>query len=135
MKRRWRLLWVWVAVVFLLLFPHHRLSLSAGDRCGVGSGEFICTWCRTSLAARPAFSPSQASALEMCIIYFEFLVTDNVGPPWLDHRGPPGARAYSGPWVRCKAAGQAGCVSSRQRISSEEIPDKKQTRGFSTGFS
>ena len=144
MKRRWCLLWVWMAVGFLLLFPHRRVSVqhppqSAGDRSSLGPSEFMCTWCRTLLPVSSTLSQSRASPLEMFTVYSEFLITDNVGLSWLDHRGPPGARACGQPRVRCKAASQTGSVSSRQSTSpSQKFPTpcrKNQTGGFSTAFS
>lgn len=100
---------MWVAVVFLLLFPHHRLALqyppqNAGDRSDLGPSAFLCTGCRTLLEASSAFPPTRISPLELFIIHSEFLITDNVDPPWLDHRGPPGTLACSRTWVRYKAA-------------------------------
>jgi len=113
---------LWVAVVFLLLFPNHLVSMrlppqSTHDRSGLGPREFMNTWYETLPAASPAFSQSCASPVAMFTIYCEFLITDDVGPPRLDRRGPPGARACIRPWVRCKTASQAGSVSSRRTTS------------------
>jgi hypothetical protein len=143
MRRGCCLLWLWVAVVFLLLFPNHLVSMqlptqSAHDRSGLGPREFMDTWYETLPAARPAFSQRCTSPVAMFAIYCDFLITDDVGPPRPDRRGPPGARACSRPWVRCKTANQAGNVSSERSPSPQKFPRpslKNQTGGFSTAFS
>jgi hypothetical protein len=136
MKRGWRLLWVGMAVLFLLLFPHHCVSQhppqSAGDSSSLGPSKFIC---RTPLAASPSFSQSRASLVEMFTIYSELLITDDVGPPWLDHRGPPGARACSRSWARCKAASQTGSVREHRSSKNSQCTAEKTNGRFSTSFS
>jgi hypothetical protein len=121
MKRGWLLLWVWVAVAFLLWIPHHRVCRNhrpqaAWDRAAFGPSEFVSTWCKALWAANPAFTRSRVGPrLECSTPHSEFLITDGVGLPWLDYRGPPDADACSQRLViSCKAAGQAGSESNRK---------------------
>ena len=72
---------------------------SASDRSSLRPSEFH------GLAASPVFSQSRACPLEMFTTYSEISITDDVGPRWLDHRGPPGARACSRPWTLCSSRG------------------------------
>ena len=138
MKRGGWVLWGWVGVVFLLLLPQHPVSLhhspqSAGERLIVGQCEFVCTWSRVLPAVSTAFPRSRAGPLESFVTHSGFSILDDVGPPWVEYRGPPGAPACSRPWVRCKAASQAGSVSSRQSTFPAEIPalqPSKPNSGF-----
>jgi hypothetical protein len=113
--KRW-LCWLFLAVgvVFLLWIPHRPVSPpsyppAAGDQSVLSQNEFVFTWCRVLRAASPTFPRNRAGPLEFFATHSAFLITDNNGPPWLDHRGPPGPNARSQDLVTsCKAAGQAG---------------------------
>jgi hypothetical protein len=137
--KRW-LGWLFCAVglVFLLCIPHRPVSPPsyppvAGDPSVLSPNEFVFTWCRVLRAASPAFPRNRAGPLEFFATHSAFLITDDNGPPWLDHRGPPGPNACSQDLVTsCKGAGQAG---SLRRALSNKIPGEFKIRGFATRFS
>jgi hypothetical protein len=99
--KRW-LCWLFLAVgvVFLLWIPHRLVSAhpyppAAGYQSVLSQNEFVSTWCRAWRAASPAFPRNRAGPLEFFATHSAFLITDDNGPPWLDHRGPPGPNACS----------------------------------------
>ena len=105
MKRKW--LWVWTGVLFLLgMFPSFVfLPLrrpGAADRAVLGPRAWVSAWCANLPLAWSRAGPRKSFAPHL-----EFLITTDVGPLWLDHRGPPGPRGCSRLRVSgCKAAGQ-----------------------------
>jgi hypothetical protein len=94
MKRWLCLFFLWVRVLSLLLIPGHQASLNqhphARDRSVVRSGEFVSTLFRVLIATSPAWTRSRAGPSESSTTRFALLTADDVGPPWLDYRGPPG---------------------------------------------
>jgi hypothetical protein len=119
MKRKW--LWVWTGVLFLLgmfppsvCLPLHRPD--AAGRAVLGPRAWVSAWCATLPLAWSRAGPRKSFAPHL-----EFLIAADVGPLWLDHRGPPGPRGYSRLRVRgCKAAGQLGSVGNRH----DNLPPK-----------
>jgi hypothetical protein len=129
MKRWLCLFFLWVGVLSLLLIPGHQASLNqhphARDRSVVRPGEFVSTLFRVLLATSPALSRSRAGPSESSAIRFALLTADDVGPPWLDYRGPPGVCGktlgqFAGRWPGRSAA------SNRRRVRFvHEIPAVK----------
>lgn len=137
--KRW-LCWLFLAVgvVFLLWIPHRPVSPppyppAAGDHSVLSQNEFVSIRCRSLRAVNPAFPRNRAGQLEFFATHSAFLITDDNGPPGLDHRGPPGPNACSQDLVTsCKAPGQAGSLTGE---ISNKIPGEFKIRGFATGFS
>jgi len=120
MKRGWAWLWTWVGVLSLLWILHPFLCLHhhrpvAEDQAVLGPSEFIFA-SRTAVpgaSGPPAWS--RAGPRESFVLHWEFLITHDVGPLWLDHRGSPGPPGYRQLLVTgCKAAGQLGSVESNR---------------------
>ena len=103
MKRWLCLFFLWVGIVSLLLIPGHQASLNqhpyARDRSVVRSGEFVSTLFRVLIETSPAFTRSRAGPSESSATRFALLTADDLSPPWLDYRGPPGVCGR--PWVGC----------------------------------
>ena len=136
MKRKW--LWVWTGVLFLLgmfppfvCLPLHRPGVA--DRAVLGTRAWVSAWCATLPLAWSRAGPRKSFAPHL-----EFLITTDVVPLWLDHRGPPGPCGCSRLRVSgCKAAGQLGSVGNRQGTALISRPPESQSkaRSFSTAFS
>ena len=134
-----------VGVVLLLWILHHQVSSylhpAAQDPSVLTQNQFTSRWCRALRAASPAFPRNRAGGpLESFARHSAFLITDDVGPPWLDHRGPPGPNACSQGLVTksCRATGQAGGqkgVPSTFQRNSGSPPGESKIRGFATRFS
>lgn len=123
MKRGWAWLWMWVGVLSLLwiLHPflclHHHRPVAEG-RAVLGPSEFVLTWCTAGPAASTPPAWNRVGPRESFALHSEFLTAQDVGPLWLDHRGPPDPREYRQLLVTsCKAAGQAGRVESGESTS------------------
>ena len=104
MKRWLCLFFLCVGIVSLLLIPGHQASLNqhphARDRSVVRSGEFVSTLFGVLIATSPALTRSRADPSESSETRFALLTADDVSPPWLDYRGPPGVCGR--PWVSCR---------------------------------
>ena len=142
MKRKW--LWVWAGVLFLLwMFPPfvclHPHRPGAGERAVLGPRALVSAWCTAAPTASPPLARSRAGPRKSFAPHLEFLISADLDPPRLHHRGPPGPCGCSRLWIRgCKAAGQLGSVGSRQGTSLPNfwVPREPiQTTGFATGFS
>lgn len=141
MKRAWGWLWLWVGVLFLLCILHAQRP-TEWARAVLARSAFVSTWLTARWGASTAFAWSRAGPRESfaLLLRSEFWNAVDVGPPWLDHRGPPGppgCRHFA--VTGCKAAGQAGSQRSEKSTSLPPIPEppnsKSKTRGFSTAFS
>ena len=118
MKRKW--LWVWAGVLFLLwmfppfvcLYPHRP---GAGERAILGPRALVSAWYTAAPTASPPLARSRAGPGKSFAPHLEFLISADLDPPWLHHRGPPGPCGCSRLRVRgCKAAGQLGSAENRQ---------------------
>jgi len=141
MKRWLCLFFLWVGIVSLLLIPGHQASLNqhpyARDRSVVRSGEFVSTLFRVLIETSPAFTRSRAGPSESSATRFALLTADDLSPPWLDYRGPPGVCGR--PWVGC-----SGRPGRRPPVMGEEsasftklLPSSYQIKrlSFATAFS
>lgn len=115
--------------------------------CVAAWGRSVGVWEEPSLAppttapaawkARPRqahTTPSESRAIHLAL-----LTEGDVGPPWLDSRGPPGK--VHGTWVDSRAADQIGSPQSEGSLcfpyNCQAPPSRQppQERGFATGFS
>ncbi len=116
--KRW-LCWffLWVGVLSLLLIPGHQASLNqhphARDRSVVRSGEFVSTLFGVLIATSPALTRSRADPSESSETRFALLTADDVSPPWLDYRGPPGVCGR--PWGGCSGLASLAAASNGRR--------------------
>jgi len=114
MKRWAWLALAWVGVVcvlFSLCFQvvvrgwNHPACIACGDR-SVGS------WRGPARAAQsPELSQARAGLLEDLAIHFVRLTDCDIGPPWLDTRGPPGL---------CRRPGSTGRLSAQADSSKQQ---------------
>jgi len=120
MKRGWAWLWTWVGVLSLLWILHPFLCLHhhrpvAEDQAVLGPSEFIFASRTAGPGASGPLAWSRAGPRESFVLHWEFLITHDVGPLWLDHRGSPGPPGNRQLLVTgCKAAGQLGSVESNR---------------------
>jgi hypothetical protein len=143
MKRWLGLVFAWAGVVCLLLSLPHQASLihdphAGGDRSVGRWRESVAASSRALLATSAEFIRSRADPFEsLAANYYALWIVHNVGPPWLDYRGPPAAGGR--PWVSCKAAGRTGSTSNGQSTFPQrnfQPPwDQTENLGFATGFS
>src|SRR5271165_3159175 len=142
MKRWLGLVIAWVGVVCLLLSLPHPASLihdlhAGGDRSVGRWRESVAASSRALLATSTESIRSRAGPFQSFAAHYSLWTAHDVGPPWLDYRGPPAACGR--PWVTCQAAGQTGSASNGQSTFPQrnfQLPGTKpKMRGFATGFS
>lgn len=141
MKRWLCLFFLWVGVLSLLLIPGHQASLNqhlhARDRSAVRPAEFVSTLFRVLIATSPALTRSRAGPSESSTTRFALLTADDVSPPWLDYRGPPGVCGR--PWVGCSGLARPAAASMGEESASytKLLPSSCQIKrvSFATAFS
>jgi hypothetical protein len=122
MKRWFCLLLLCWGVVCLLLIIDPPTGVHPGQQAGWGGSvdggrESVPSPIEALLTTSLEFIRRRTGPLESFATRRVLLTAvDDVGPPWLDQRGPPGACGK--PWVSCKPAGQA----SRQTDRAEHTP-------------
>src|SRR5271170_1345152 len=114
MKRWLGLVIAWVGVVCLLLSLPRPASLihdlhAGGDRSVGRWRESVAASSRALLSTESI--RSRAGPFQSFAANYVWTAHD-VGPPWLDYRGPPAACGR--PWVTCQAAGQTRSASNGQ---------------------
>lgn len=141
MKRWFCLLFICLGVVCLSLILGHQVAVNHSqharwDRSVDCRNESVPTSIRALPATSTEFVRSRASPLESLATRCTLLTpVDDLGPPWLDQRGPPGACGGFGTY---KAAGKTGGPKKDGGDFTHEIPSvigPSQKEGFSTAFS
>ena len=142
--KRWcfyLLLVCWGAACLLLILDHQSSGnhnpQGGGDRSVDSSRESVSISSRALLATSTRSVQTRAGPDESLASHCA-QKTNDVEPPWLDTRGPPGTCRE--PWVRCqdcqptwqlRAAGRSALVS--QNFGA--LRQKSEKRGFATAFS
>jgi hypothetical protein len=127
-------------VAFLLWIPHRavtaHLPRAKGNRSVLSRSALVSSGCQALRTASPVFLGNRAGPLEIFATQYGSLVADD-GPPWLDHRGPPGPNACSQALpTNCKAPGPAGSLrGSTFRGNSGPPEGEFKPWGFATRFS
>ena len=129
MKRWLSLLLAGLGVCLLLAVGHSEAGRGAdGHACLARWGRCVGSWGDPALPSPPAAhagkaTPSQAhtAPLESRVVHLVLLTERDVGPLWLDSRGPPGK--VRGTLVESRAAGQ---TSSPKQGGSLCFPNKVQ---------
>lgn len=118
MKRWWG--WVWLGVVGLLLSlgleitsVNHYPYAGSDQSVGLCRKSISIVSFPTLLATSTQWIQRRAGPLESLAIPCALSAAGEVGPPWLDYRGPP--RVCGGRhWVSCQAVGHAGSSEQGQ---------------------
>ena len=130
MKRWLCLFFLWVGIVSLLLIPGHQASLNQHPH----APEFVSTLFRVLIATSPALTRSRAGPSESSATRFALLTADDVSPPWLDYRGPPGVRGDLGS-VAAGWPGRRPPVMGEESASFTKLLPSSYQMSFATAFS
>jgi hypothetical protein len=138
MKRWLCLFFLCVGVLSLLLIPGHQASLNqhphTRDRSVVRLGEFVSTLFRDLIATSPALTRSRGGPSESSATRFALLTADDVSPPWLDYRGPPGVCGGLGS-VAAGWPGRRPPVMGEESASFTKLLPSSYQVSFATAFS
>src|SRR5690348_15178031 len=118
MKRWWDWVFAWLGVVGLL----RSLGLAMTGvkhewhvgwmRSGAGRKFVYISSSPTLLATNTPLLRSRGGPVESFATPGVLLTAGDVGPPWLEYRGPPVLRGRQ--WVSCKVVGHAGSFQRGQ---------------------
>jgi len=104
-----------LGVCLLLVLEHPGTGRGADNHPCIGGGRSVGPWGDLALPWPPAAAtrkaiPRQAHTApsESRVVDLVLLTERDVGPPWLDNRGPPGK--VCGTLVDSRAAGQTGSL-------------------------
>ena len=108
MKRWWGWVCAWLGVVGLLLSlgleitsVNHNPYAGPDRSVGLCRKSISIALFPTLLATSTQWIQSRAGPLESLAIPYALSAASDVGPPWLDYRGPPGV-CGGRPWVCCR---------------------------------
>ena len=119
-------------VAFLLWIPHRAVTAhlhpqAKRDRSVLSWSALVSSGYRALRTASPVLLGIRARPLEIFATQYGSLIAED-GPPWLDHRGPPGPNACRQALVtNCKAAGSAGSLR-RQTFRGNSGPPESEVK-------
>jgi hypothetical protein len=127
-------------VAFLLWIPHRPVTAHLHpqirrDRSVLSRSALVSSEYRALRTVSPALLGNRVVP-EIFATQYESLIADD-GPPWLDHRGPPGPNACRQVlFTNCKAAGPAGSLKVQIFRGNSGPPEGEfKPWGFATRFS
>ena len=143
MKHWWGRVFAWLGVIGLLCslglaMTGVKPEWHAGwSRSGAGRKFISISSFPTLLATNTPLLGSCARPVESFATPGALLTAGDVGPPWLEYRGPPRVRGRH--WVSCKVVGHAGSFQRGQNtlLQRNSYPSIDQIKrwGFGTAFS
>ena len=120
MKRWWGWVFAGLRVAGLLLSlgleitgVNHNPYAGSDQSVGLSRKSISIALFPTLLATSTQWIQSRAGPLESLAIPWALSAAGDVGPPWLDYRGPPGV-CGGRRWVSCQAVGHAGSSEQGQ---------------------
>lgn len=104
-------------VALLIWIPHRAVTAhlhpqAKRDRSVLSQSALVSSGYRALRTASPVLLGNRAGPLKIFATQYGSLIADD-GPPWLDHRGPPGPHARQPLVTNCKAAGPAGSLKGQ----------------------
>jgi hypothetical protein len=139
MKRWWGRVLAWLGVVGLLCSLGLAMTGVKHEghagwlRSGAGRKFISLASSPTLLATNTPLLGSRASrTVESFATPGALLTAGDVGPPWLEYRGPPGVRGRH--WVSCKVVGHAGSFQRVQNTLLQRNSDQSTDQIINVGF-